>query len=316
MRRWALAAAAAALAACPATAAAQGPAISLKTRDTLKSGHHRVVLRKEVFVATGSVAPFVAGDHVVVTVTRGAKHKVAERTVALTPAAGGAAGTFAVHFRLRRAGRYMVHAMHPANPAVARLDARPVKVFVVVPRVHPGSRGPLVRLLQTRLARLHYVVPRSGVFDSGTALAVLTWRKVARMARTMVADEAVFRRLLAGRGQFHVRHPKDCHHVEARLDLQVLALIDHGQVKRLYHTSSGKNSTPTVRGRFKVYLKTPGTNSEGMVDSSYFFRGYAIHGYASVPNFPASHGCLRVPIRYAPSIYDWVRMGDVVWVES
>ena len=48
----------------------------------------------------------------------------------------------------------------------------------------------------------------------------------------------------------------------------------------IYTMSSGKPSTPTVIGRFTVYNKEPGTNSEGMVDSSYFIRGYAIHGYA------------------------------------
>ena len=60
--------------------------------------------------------------------------------------------------------------------------------------------------------------------------------------------------------------------------------------------SSGKPSTPTVLGRFRVYRKTPGTNAKGMVDSTYFIRGYAIHGYASVPTYNASHGCMRVPI--------------------
>lgn len=318
MRRWALAVAvavAAVAAGCPATAAAQGPAITLTTQGTLASGHHRVVLRGERFTASGTVTPYVAGDQAVVAVYRG-KRQVSSRTVPLTAAPGGAAGTYAVHFRLKKTGRYVVRAIHPPSAALGRLEAPAVKVFAVSPELHPGARGPLVRLLQTRLAHLHYVVPRSGVFDSGTELAVLTWRKVAHMARTMVADEAVFRGLLAGRGRFHVRHPQDGHHVEARLDLQVLALVDHGKVQRLYHTSSGKNSTPTVRGRFRVYLKTPGFNSEGMFDSNYFFRGYAIHGYASVPTFPASHGCLRVPIRYAASIYDWVRIGDVVWVES
>ena len=43
-----------------------------------------------------------------------------------------------------------------------------------------------------------------------------------------------------------------------------------------------------------------------MVDSSYFIGGYAIHGYSSVPNYPASHGCLRVPIPNARQIFDWV----------
>jgi lipoprotein-anchoring transpeptidase ErfK/SrfK len=49
-----------------------------------------------------------------------------------------------------------------------------------------------------------------------------------------------------------------------------------------------------------------------MVDSNYFIRGYAIHGYVSVPPYNASHGCLRVPIPDAPAIYAWVHMGTPV----
>jgi len=131
----------------------------------------------------------------------------------------------------------------------------------------------------------------------------LNWPLPARSA---------FKALLAGKGQFKVRHPGDGHHVEARLDKQVLALINGSKVERIYHTSSGKPSTPTVRGKFHVYSKTPGTNAKGMVDSSYFIRGYAIHGYWSVPVFPASHGCLRVPLDEAFPIFSWVRYGDRV----
>jgi lipoprotein-anchoring transpeptidase ErfK/SrfK len=49
-----------------------------------------------------------------------------------------------------------------------------------------------------------------------------------------------------------------------------------------------------------------------MVFASYFTGGYAIHGYASVPVFPASHGCLRVPVPDAVPIFDWVSFGDRV----
>ena len=43
-----------------------------------------------------------------------------------------------------------------------------------------------------------------------------------------------------------------------------------------------------------------------MVHSYYFIGGYAIHGYAVVPNYAASHGCLRVPIPNALQIFDWI----------
>jgi lipoprotein-anchoring transpeptidase ErfK/SrfK len=80
----------------------------------------------------------------------------------------------------------------------------------------------------------------------------------------------------------------------------------------VYTMSSGKPSTPTVVGHFHVYSKTPGVNSEEMVDSNYFIGGYAIHGYPEVPTFAASHGCLRVPIPDAAPIFAWVRTGTAV----
>ena len=94
----------------------------------------------------------------------------------------------------------------------------------------------------------------------------------------------------------------------------MLALIDGGKVVATYHTSSGAAATPTVIGTFRVYLKTPGTNAKGMVHSSYFIRGYAIHGYMDVPAFNASHGCLRIPVPDAWRVFTWLQMGDRVIV--
>ena len=51
-----------------------------------------------------------------------------------------------------------------------------------------------------------------------------------------------------------------------------------------------------------------------MYYSVYFIRGYAIHGYQSVPTYPASHGCLRNPIPDSKHIYDWVDIGDPIYV--
>jgi lipoprotein-anchoring transpeptidase ErfK/SrfK len=133
------------------------------------------------------------------------------------------------------------------------------------------------------------------------------------LARVPLAGVQVFERLKRGAGAFHVRYVGDGRHVEADLTRQVLAEIEPGgHVYAIYTTSSGKPSTPTVLGHYDVYSKTFGENSEGMVDSNYFIRGYAIHGYHEVPTYAASHGCLRVPIPDAAAIYSWVRVGTPV----
>jgi lipoprotein-anchoring transpeptidase ErfK/SrfK len=179
-----------------------------------------------------------------------------------------------------------------------------------------GTGGPRVQLLQRQLAKLGYAVPRTGTFDDGTARAVLAYRKVNRMSRTTVANRTIFSRLFRGRGAYKLRYPKAGKHVEADLSRQVLVLADDGKPFRVYHTSTGAGGTPTVQGSYRFYRKDPGYNSVGMYYSSYFIRGYAIHGYHSVPTYPASHGCLRVPLANAISIYNWIDLGDRIYVYS
>ncbi len=132
------------------------------------------------------------------------------------------------------------------------------------------------------------------------------------MARTQSLDATIVDKLLRGVGGFKVRYPQHGRHVEAHLGQQVLALIENGKVFRAYTTSSGASVTPTVLGNYRFYWRQPGVNNRGMVDSTYFIRGYAIHGYPSVPTYPASHGCLRVPIPVARDIYNWVHIGDQI----
>jgi L,D-transpeptidase-like protein/putative peptidoglycan binding protein len=195
----------------------------------------------------------------------------------------------------------------PPPPAPHTLAYRVIHMRSSLSR---GARGPAVRLLQDELARRRYEVPVSGYFDEATGRAVLAFRKVCGRERIESANAGVFQLLRSGAGRFHVRYPGDGNHIEADLSRQVLVEVERGgRVRRIFTMSSGKPSTPTVLGRFHVYSKTLGTNSEGMVDSNYFIRGYAIHGYAEVPPYAASHGCLRIPIPNAPAVFAWVQLG-------
>jgi len=262
-------------------------------------------------VVRGIVLPYVGGQTVKLSFYRDGR-KVQVTTVSVLPVGNGA-GQFHLDYSSGAAGVVQVRAAHYATPQQAAFSGRSKSVSFVSPALGPGASGASVRLLQSELNALHYVVPLDGVFDEATGRAVIAYRKMTGLERVASTNLRVFELLEAGAGSFHVRYPQDGRHVEADLTKQVLAEIEPGgRVRAIYTMSSGKPSTPTVIGHFNVYSKTPGENSEGMVDSNYFIRGYAIHGYHEVPTYAASHGCLRVPIPDAPAIYGWVQLGTAV----
>lgn len=201
------------------------------------------------------------------------------------------------------------HTSSPRTPPPPAPHTLAYRVIHMRGSLKVGAHGAAVRLLQDELARRRYEVPVNGVFDEATGRAVLAFRKMVGLQRVETANAGVFQLLRNGAGHYRVRYPRDGSHIEANLTKQVLVEVEHGRVRRIYTMSSGKPSTPTVLGRFQVYSKTPGVNSEGMVDSNYFIRGYAIHGYAEVPVYAASHGCLRIPIPNAAEVYAWVQVG-------
>jgi peptidoglycan hydrolase-like protein with peptidoglycan-binding domain len=259
----------------------------------------------------GVVTPYVGGQTVKASFYRDGR-KVSVQIVDVR-AIGSGAGRFSVSYRSSAPGLVQARVTHYATAQQAAFSERSPSVRYVQVNLGPGSQGPSVRLLQSELDVLHYAVPLTGFFDEGTGRALIAYRKMTGLERIPYAGHRVFELLARRAGSFHVRYPGDGRHVEADLTKQVLAEIEPGgRVRTIYEMSSGKPSTPTVIGRFQVYSKTPGFNSKGMFESNYFIRGYAIHGYAEVPTFPASHGCLRVPIPDAPAIYAWVRLGTRV----
>jgi peptidoglycan hydrolase-like protein with peptidoglycan-binding domain len=296
------------MAAPSAASAATGPLLSL-TPERVSNGH--LALAGQPWRVRVVMQPWVEGQTATVRFYRHG-HKLRVVNVNLTMSPTGKSGMAVVAFGTSTPGTVEVQATHLATPTAIQLVAKPVRVDVAALRARPGGRGPAVRLLQQRLAAKGYVVGQRGLFDQRTARAVLAFRKVTGMARTNAADTSLFKALLAGKGTFRVRHPDHGKHVEADLSRQVIALIQGSRVERIYPASSGKPSTPTIQGSFRVYSKSPGFNAKGMFYSDYFIRGFAIHGYAEVPVFAASHGCLRVPIPDAISIFRWIKIGNIV----
>jgi hypothetical protein len=304
----------------PAPTAAPAPppaAVQQMTVAAERVGRRATVLAGDGIRVRVVVAPFLEGERVIVRAHRNGR-KILARSRPLKRSKTGASGQAVITVRSRLAGRLLLSAEHPASPALAAAaTARPAAVSVLPRLLAPGARGRGVRMVQDRLKALGYVIGTRGSFDARTQRAILAYRKNLGLARTASADAPVLRLLARGRGHFPVRHRDHGRHVEADLSKQLLVLIGAGgRTERIYPISSGAPGTPTVLGHFRVYRRTPGINAIGMIDSSYFHRGYAIHGYRSVPIYPASHGCLRVPPADARAVYDWIRMGTRVDVYS
>jgi hypothetical protein len=297
-------------AASPAPAA---PAIPGRVRLVLMGalGNPPFAVAGRTILIRGIVWPYAGGETLKVTFFRdGRKVKVKRVSVR---AVGDGSGQFRIAYSSAATGLVQAWAVHDATPVLGRFSGHSTSVRFTSTNLGPGAHGPAVRLLQSELNALHFAVPLNGAFDDATGRAVIAYRKLTGLARVSYTDARVFELLQHGAGSFRVRYRRDGRHVEADLTRQVLAEIEPGgRVRSIYTMSSGKPSTPTVIGHFWVYLKTPGVNSEGMVDSNYFIRGYAIHGYPEVPTYAASHGCLRVPIPDAAAINWWLHTGSAV----
>jgi hypothetical protein len=260
-------------------------------------------------VVSGVVKPYVRGEVLTLyAIRRGKASKQVRRTV-------GRRGRYEFRFKVGNAGPVRLVVKHRASDAQQAFRTRNETIQVVSWSAGQGDRGTKVTLLQRGLVKLGFATPVTGYFDSLTANGVNAFRKTNGMGRDGFAIGSVYAMVMRGQGAYKLRYPTSgTHgkHVEFDWSRQVLVLADRGKPYRVYHTSSGSPVTPTVFGSYRFYRQDYGTNAKGMVHSSYFIGGYAIHGYASVPNYPASHGCLRVPIPSALSIFNWIDIGDPI----
>jgi len=111
-----------------------------------------------------------------------------------------------------------------------------------------------------------------------------------------------------------------------------LALIEKGQVKKVYSVAVGKDSTPSPTGTFKIVnrLTNPTYYHPGIVVApgaqnpvgtrwiGLNQKGYGIHGTNAPKSIgkAASHGCIRMSKKDLEEFFEMVRPGDVVEIRG
>jgi hypothetical protein len=258
----------------------------------------------------GVLRPYVPGQWVTVHAFVGRRLIKSDR-LRIKPSSNGTFGRFSETLTSPSAGQLRVTIIHARTVEQVGLLAER-NYTVLAENAGFGSTGKFVALIQQRLAALHIYLPQSGVYDEQTGLAIDAYHRLLGWGVSQTLDGKTVSYLLDGFGAFKVRDPGDGTHVEGNLSDQLLALIHGSEVDAIYPISSGKPSTPTVLGHFRVYTRDPGYLPDGMYYSDFFYSGYAIHGYDPAPDYPASHGCMRLPIIDAISVFNWLTYGDVV----
>jgi hypothetical protein len=297
--------------AAPAPAKPSGPPEAVVK---IKVGHlqgGKAPVYSEVPVI-GTVTPFVAGQHVAVTFYLDGR-KLLTRNVAVQKGKGES-GRFKASILLREGGRYAASAEHVATAALGGDSTVRKSWRVSYPALHQGQCGHVVVGFKKAMRKMGYIANSGRCFGGKTARGVLAYRKVNGMARSSRAGVGLVKRVFEGKGEYHVVHPAAGEHLEASLSKQVLVFAKGDEPFAVYPISSGKSSTPTVTGHFTFIRQEPGYNSHGMYYSFYFYGGYAVHGYESVPDYPASHGCIRTFIADQPEIYDRIDFGESIFV--
>ena len=205
----------------------------------------------------------------------------------------------------------------------------PVPPVVVTPppvQLARGAEGAQVLGLQERLVQLHYDPGTvDGRYGDGTALAVMAFQKVSGLGWTGVADTATLAALVGATDPAPLVPAGAPTRVEVDMARQVLLVWNDGQLVKILPVSTGSGKrycesgncgvAVTPLGEFRAERRIPGLHHSplGVLYNPVFFhQGFAIHGSPSIPPYPASHGCVRVPIQSSRWIYDHIADGTPI----
>lgn len=213
------------------------------------------------------------------------------------------------------------------------------------------ARGEDVRRMQQRLKDLKFDPgPIDGVYGGDTRMAVWAFQAIVQKSRYDTRVDFITPALWElMRGDVVIapsRQPGTPQHVEVYLQQQVMTVFKGKQLLLVTHISSGTGEpwceevvispgedgnlngkepiktgvcgvAKTPGGIYYFYMRKLGTRESKlgtMWNPIYFNFGIAIHGAMEVPNYPASHGCVRIPLfisNYFPAL---VKYNDRVYV--
>ena len=200
------------------------------------------------------------------------------------------------------------------SAAGAYIDVDAVDVHGSLPSVSTATAAKTMWAEQ-RLKELSYLPGVvDGVFDTKTRGAVIAFEKWEGLSRDGVIGTTVWARLHTATRPQPTRIGTTDPWIEVDKTKQVLLFCKNGAVVYTIPVSTGSASVGMVTpsGTFSIISKTP--PREHLYYPMAITSGIAIHGYPTVPTYPASHGCVRTQNWDQDVLYPLTPMGTRVYI--
>lgn len=219
-------------------------------------------------------------------------------------------------------------------PPVTTTTAPPPTTTAPPPPPEPavleaGASGPRTVALQERLRALGFDPgPADGDFGGMTTMAVWAYQAIHGHAKDGRVTPELEAEILQAAPYGGARPDGGADRTEVDLARQVMLVYRGGQLRLATHVSTGSGEDYCENGHCGTAVTPTGTYSYNgrrytgwhtsylgsLYNPIYFYGGYAVHGSTSVPPYPASHGCVRIPMHIAEYFPTIVETGHPVYI--
>ena len=189
-----------------------------------------------------------------------------------------------------------------------------------------GSKGERTKALQIALKAQGYDPGEAdGELGTKTTMAIWAWQALHGVPADGIVTPQLEQMILAKPAQAMLRPELGPTHTEVDLTRQVILVWRDEELALVSHVSTGSQvpycedghcgNAVTPVGSYRFGRRISGWRNAPLgrlYNPVYFVGGIAVHGAPSVPNRPASHGCVRIPMHIAEYFPSLVENGDPI----
>lgn len=206
------------------------------------------------------------------------------------------------------------------------------RVYIAKPTISPTNASVFVHQLEDTLTSAPSYTPTPIATDPPTltateppAISVEVTKTPGILSMEIVSDTPSRASVLPDAAATYPAQGNGERWIDVDLSEQRVYAYEGDVIVNTFVVSTGLPETPTVTGRFKIWIKVrvqdmsgPGYYLRDVPYVMFFYEDYALHGTYWHNNFgtPMSRGCVNLRVDDAAWLYGWTSVGTLVNVHD